>query len=581
MKELSMEEKSKLYDEALEKARKLYEQGTITESLCYVFPELKESEDERIRQFLIHEVTETSDEIMSYRNMNKKDVLAWLEKQGEHANFRNKIQIGDKVTRNKDGVLVNLSQLNRVAKKDEKQGEQKPTIIIPRFRVGDEIKTTNEAPLTITKITDSGYWSEDLFICSFENSTKWELVEQKPADKVEPKFKVGDWVVRGKTIAQILDVQEQYYVGLDIDGNDFTSSKFLSDDKIHLWTIQDAKDGDVLFHSDTASNGIFVFKEILQCGTIQKVVCYCDYDSEDGFCLGEKHTCCWTDSKILRPATKEQRDLLFQKMHEAGYEWDAEKKELTKIKHNSAWSEDDDKILKSIIINIENLQFSEDMREKYHHIPNANKSYYQIKIDWLKSLKDKVQPQPKQEWSEEDEEIYKKVETAIDSYYAPFSRDAEEMSEWFKNLKDRVQPKQEWNEEDEEMYKEVLTDIIYAKNDLKVKECLGLSKRAMKAFNWFSKRYKSLKPQNWTKEDKERYISCLQRLGTGNPEQPETINSKWFKEHVYPQSTWKPSNEQIGAIEAVINNRSFQTRHLYSLYEQLKKLREEQLWNSI
>jgi hypothetical protein len=39
--------------------------------------------------------------------------------------------------------------------------------------------------------------------------------------------------VRGKTIAQILDIQEQYYVGIDIDGNDFTSSRFLSDDKIH------------------------------------------------------------------------------------------------------------------------------------------------------------------------------------------------------------------------------------------------------------------------------------------------------------------------------------------------------------
>jgi hypothetical protein len=54
---------------------------------------------------------------------------------------------------------------------------------------------------------------------------------------------------------------------------------------------------------------------------------------------------------------------------------------------------------------------------------------------------------------------------------------------------------------------------------------------------------KSLRPQNWTKEDKERYISCLQRLGTGNPKQPETINSKWFKEHVYPQSQWKPSEK--------------------------------------
>ena len=39
----------------------------------------------------------------------------------------------------------------------------------------------------------------------------------------------------------------------------------------------------------------------------------------------------------------------------------------------------------------------------------------------------------------------------------------------------------------------------------------------------------------WKGEDLERYLSCLQRLGTGNPQQPETINSKWFKEHCCPQ----------------------------------------------
>ena len=43
----------KAYKDALERAKKLYEQGTITESLSYVFPELKESEDERIRKVLI------------------------------------------------------------------------------------------------------------------------------------------------------------------------------------------------------------------------------------------------------------------------------------------------------------------------------------------------------------------------------------------------------------------------------------------------------------------------------------------------------------------------------------------------
>ena len=48
----------------------------------------------------------------------------------------------------------------------------------------------------------------------------------------------------------------------------------------------------------------------------------------------------------------------------------------------------------------------------------------------------------------------------------------------------------------------------------------------------------------------------------------------WLKS-LRPQSTWRPSNEQMGVIEAVINNRSFQRRHLDSLYEQLKKLRDE------
>jgi len=83
----------------------------------------KESEDEKIRKAII-EFFELQDDNTTYSFVPKKDILAWLGKQGEHANFRNKIQVGDKVTRNKDGVLVNLSQLNRVAKKDEKQGEQ-------------------------------------------------------------------------------------------------------------------------------------------------------------------------------------------------------------------------------------------------------------------------------------------------------------------------------------------------------------------------------------------------------------------------------------------------------------------------
>ena len=40
----------------------------------------------------------------------------------------------------------------------------------------------------------------------------------------------------------------------------------------------------------------------------------------------------WMISNDAKPASKEQRDILFSKMKKAGYEWDAEKKELKKIK---------------------------------------------------------------------------------------------------------------------------------------------------------------------------------------------------------------------------------------------------------
>ena len=52
----------------------------------------------------------------------------------KHMEFLDKIQEGDKVTRNSDGVLINLSQLDRVAKKkDHQDQETKNKIDIEQF----------------------------------------------------------------------------------------------------------------------------------------------------------------------------------------------------------------------------------------------------------------------------------------------------------------------------------------------------------------------------------------------------------------------------------------------------------------
>lgn len=123
MKELSIKEKAKAYDEAKYIMKEYLESGNagvIAENtIKKAFPELAESEDERIRKCLLSHFSRYQENEIFLNGITMKQIVAWLEKQGEHAKFLNKIQIGDKVTRNQDGVLVNLSQLERVAKPAE------------------------------------------------------------------------------------------------------------------------------------------------------------------------------------------------------------------------------------------------------------------------------------------------------------------------------------------------------------------------------------------------------------------------------------------------------------------------------
>lgn len=283
-------------------------------------PELKESEDERMIQYFKDLAPfDNADELYEKYCFSHKDAIAWLEKQGEHANFLSKIQAGDKVTRNEDGVLVNLYQLNRVAKK---QGEQKSTY------------------------------------------------------KVESNFSVGDWVVYcNDDVDLITGIEENGYC---INNSGYIP--FICASDIRLWTIQDAKDCDVLAWDD--SKCIALFKNI--------------YDEDSFNSYGFVGGCTGTfesrqsyhDIEGAHPATKEQRDLLFQKMHEAGYEWDADKKELIKIEHKPSWSEKNNEHVNSLLKRLDGLCRKEFTTTRF--AINEDE-------DWLKSLKDKYTWKPSEE----------------------------------------------------------------------------------------------------------------------------------------------------------------------------------------
>ena len=103
MKELSIEEKARRYESALEKCRKLYKEAKANEYTSdiedyeTIFPELKESEDdESTRKRIIALVNAHG------QGRFKESMLVWLEKQGE--NSSNKMPIWKHW---KDGIAGN------------------------------------------------------------------------------------------------------------------------------------------------------------------------------------------------------------------------------------------------------------------------------------------------------------------------------------------------------------------------------------------------------------------------------------------------------------------------------------------
>lgn len=86
MEKLSIEEKAKRYDEAIERAKIQHQYSWVKHSREVaeeIFPELKENEDEKVRKWLIDTIKEVPDDSIEWDVIDKSDVLSWLEKQKE------------------------------------------------------------------------------------------------------------------------------------------------------------------------------------------------------------------------------------------------------------------------------------------------------------------------------------------------------------------------------------------------------------------------------------------------------------------------------------------------------------------
>ena len=170
-----------------------------------------------------------------------------------------------------------------------------------------------------------------------QDKSALEAIKEEKVDN-EPKFKVGDWVVNKFGDSFHIDSLDKKNYQVSNGKGNYNYFPISKQDEMHLWDIQDAKDGDVLslswLEDKNLCEKIIIFKKYHSDGVIGLYSTPCVEGYGNTFKNGKMifnekvpyYSKTWTCN--LHPSTKEQRDFLFQKIKEAGYEWDADKKEL-------------------------------------------------------------------------------------------------------------------------------------------------------------------------------------------------------------------------------------------------------------
>lgn len=395
--------KELIKEETLDIVRQMVADGQVSQEVAEkYFPELKESEGEKIRKELI--------DFLEYYRLNNVldsktisllvDSVDWLENQSKQSlpttNERAWLYLISDVLTWKDGIGQYLDdpRVQELAKKlcgeytqklysfpissnssniinNKKESDDK---VEPRFKVkyaGSEYNVFEVKD--IGNITYYGIEDEPNHIdyvkadsCEIINSNNdikentfsiptkpIEFSDQNHIDKTKPKFKIeeGKWYVCTQTFVlrgKIVVIKGSTYQAREdnaIHGEDGCLFIDKHDGKASEyfcpWIIQDSKDGDVLVGGEQ----FFLFKRM---NTSNSFYAHCNYHFI-GYDSLSIYDCSYSIDNIY-PATKKQSDLLFKKIKELGYDWDVEKKELKKIKKKSTeWSEEDETKIKNII----------------------------------------------------------------------------------------------------------------------------------------------------------------------------------------------------------------------------------------
>jgi hypothetical protein len=201
------------------------------------------------------------------------------------------------------------------------------------------------------------------------------------------------------------------------------------DEHYHIWTIEDAIDGDVLAFKN--NSGIIICKSPTNYDT--RSYCRLIYDN-----FINKEESGW-DSTLLVPATKEQRDLLFKKIEESGYEFDFKTKELKKIENDLTEFE-------NALADVCRGWIGEELGWKDYIIKNSIPL-----LEFAKKQFDEYEQKPA--WSEEDE---RRLNFCLNILRPKTLFGSTEITnidtintKWLKSLKDRIQSHKQWKPSEE------------------------------------------------------------------------------------------------------------------------------------
>ena len=236
---MTEKEKAKAYDEALKKASDAHKDDDrhLKATLERIFPELKYSDDNKMINFIINELAclRATDEKGSDRYEELTNAIGWLEKQGKE-------EYALKSFKDED-VRKFMQYIEKQAKAYE-------------FNLPNR--------------------SYDIYAFT-KNLLVWlEKQDKNSTDKIEPKFKVGDWVVNKFGDSWHIDSLDKKNYQVSNGKGNYNYFPILKHNEMHIWTIQDAKDGDVI----QLGKVIAIFKKYIG---REKCICYCSFCKNGGF----------------------------------------------------------------------------------------------------------------------------------------------------------------------------------------------------------------------------------------------------------------------------------------------------------